>query len=249
MKIKILLLLIISILLISCISTNENEKEISQNEYEVIEYESEHIKDVITQEEVDINDEIETEENLQVKGTILQDEQLLLNGISLTEKIIYSVYRGKENYSYEVLLYAFAKDDSKDNLYRDYFSYDKQRNAFIFPIDKANEVLIQVFGEKEYSFNNLFDYDEETDTYYKCLDFGWDTGNRAKNITASISDDKLELYTNFEFIDIWYGYEEYPEPPTIADCKITYSIVKNNEKFYLRFKDMVFSWREEFIND
>ena len=171
----------------------------------------------------------------------LQEQQLLLNGISLTKDIIrsvYRVYKGEENYTYELLLYILAFNDDESNLYKGYFPFDEDKGAFLFPLDKSNEVLIQVFGEKEYFFENVFDYDEESDIYYKNLDFGWNTGFRAENATADISDDKSKLYTQFELINQWYDVEGDPVATAIAECEITYSINKSNDKIYLQFENM-----------
>ncbi len=140
---------------------------------------------------VNTKDTSQEKENLsQEQEDTLQEQQLLLNGISLTKDIISSVYRGKEKYTYEVLLYALAGNVDENNLYKEYFPFDEDK-GFIFPLDKSKEVVIQVFGEKEYSFENVFDYEEESDTYYKNLDFSWNTGYIAENVTANISDDKL----------------------------------------------------------
>ena len=167
------------------------------------------------------------------------DQQLLLNGISLTKDIIYSVYRGEENYRYEVLLFALAINDDENNLYKGYFPFDENKGGFTFPLNKSNEVMIQVFGEKEYpSFEEVFDYDKESDTYYKNLDFGWNTAYRAENVTAEISDDKLKLYTQFQLINQWYDVGGDPVPTAIAECKITYSIISSNDRTYLQFKNM-----------
>jgi len=167
-----------------------------------------------------------------------QEQQLLLNGISLTKDIIRSVYRGEENYTYEVLLFSLAVNDDENNLYKGYFPFDEDK-GFIFPLDKSKEVLTQVFGEKEYpSFEDVFDYDEESDIYYKDLDFGWNTGCIAENVTANISDDKSKLYTEFELINLWYDVEGDPVPTAIATCEITYSINKSNDKIYLQYENM-----------
>jgi hypothetical protein len=187
-------------------------------------------------------------ENNDIKGSyelvvdelvnISQEQQLLLNGISLTKDIIRSVYRGEEKYTYEVLLYAFAVNDDEYNLYKGYFPFDENK-GFIFPLDKSNEVLTQVFGEKEYpSLEDVFDYDEESDIYYKNLDFGWNTPYRAENVTANISDDKSKLYTEFELINLWYDVEGDPVPTAIAKCQITYSINKSDDKIYLQYENM-----------
>ncbi|MDD3752030.1 MAG: hypothetical protein PHU60_08300 [Tissierellia bacterium] len=170
-----------------------------------------------------------------------QEQQLLLNGISLTKDIIrsvYRVYKGEEKYTYELLLYILAFNDDESNLYKGYFPFDEDRGAFIFPLDKSHEVLTQVFGAKEYSFENVFDYDEESDIYYKNLDFGWATAYRAENVTADISDDKSKLFTQFELINQWYDVEGDPVPTAIAECEITYSINKSNDKIYLQFENM-----------
>lgn len=164
-----------------------------------------------------------------------QKQQLSLNGISLTKNIINSVYRDADNYTYEALLYALAADDDENNLYKGYFPFEEDK-GFIFPLDKSKEVLTQVFGEKEYSFENVFDYDEESDIYYKNLDFGWNTGCIAENVTANISGDKL--YTKFELINLWYDVDGDPVPTAIAECEITYCINKSNDKIYLRFENM-----------
>jgi hypothetical protein len=165
-------------------------------------------------------------------------ENLLLNGVSLTNDIIRSVYRGEENYTYEVLLFSLAVNDDDNNLYKGYFPFDEDK-GFIFPLDKSNEVLSQVFGEREHrSLEDVFDYDEESDVYYKNLDFGWNTGYRAENVTADISDDKSKLYTKFELINQWYDVEGDPVPTAIAECEITYSINKNNDKIYLQFENI-----------
>lgn len=126
---------------------------------------------------------------------ISQEQKLSLNGISLTKDIISSVYRGEEKYTYEALLYALAVNVDENNLYKGYFPFDEDK-GFIFSLDKSNEVLIQVFGEKEYSFEDIFDYDKESNIYYKNLDFGWNTGYIAENVTANISDDKLNYIQN-----------------------------------------------------
>lgn len=173
----------------------------------------------------------------QEQEDIPQEQQLLLNGISLTKDIIRSVYRGEKNYTYEVLLYALAVNDDENNLYKGYFPFDEDK-GFIFPLDKSKEVLIQVFGEKKYSFEDVFDYDEESDIYYKNLDFGWNTPYIAENVTADISDDKLKLYTKFELINLWYDVGGDPVPTAIAECEITYCINKNNDKIYLQFEDI-----------
>jgi len=170
-----------------------------------------------------------------------EKKQLLLNGISLTKDIIrsvYRVYKGEENYTYELLLYMLAFNDDESNLYKGYFPFDEDKGAFIFPLDKSNEVLIEVFGEKEYSFENVFDYDEESDIYYKNLDFGWNTGFKAENVTADISEDKSKLFTQFELINQWYDVEGDPVATAIAECQITYSIKKSNDKMYLQFENM-----------
>ena len=170
-----------------------------------------------------------------------QEQQLLLNGISLTKDIIrsvYRVYKGEEKYTYELLLFILAFNDDESNLYKGYFPFDEDRGAFIFPLDKSHEVLTQVFGEKEYSFENVFDYDEESDIYYKDLDFGWATAYRAENVRADISDDKSKLFTQFELINQWYDVEGDPVPTAIAECEITYSINKSNDKIYLQFENM-----------
>lgn len=166
----------------------------------------------------------------------LQEQRLLLNGISLTEDIIRSVYRG--NYTYEVLLYSLAVNKDENNLYKGYFSFDEDKGCFIFPLDKSIEVLTQVFGEREYSFEDVFDYDEESDIYYKNLDFGWNTGFKAENATADISNDKLKLHTKFELINIWHDVDGDPVPTAIAECKITYGINKSKDKTYLQFENM-----------
>ena len=134
-------------------------------------------------------------------------------------------------------MFALAINSDENNLYKGYFPFD-EKNGYIFPLDKSNEVLIQVFGEKEYSIEDKFDYDEESDTYYKNLDFGWNTAYRAENVTADTSDDKSKLYTRFQLINQWYDVEGDPVPTAIAECKITYSIVKSNEKIYLQFENM-----------
>ncbi len=180
---------------------------------------------------------INTKVNQQEQEDIPQ-EQLLLNGISLTKDIIRSVYRGREKYTYEALLYALAVNADENNLYKGYFPFDKDRGYYIFTLDKSNEVLIQVFGEKEYSFEDLFDYEEKSDVYYKILDFGWNTPYIAENVTAHISDDKLKLYTKFELINLWYDVGGDPVPTAIADCEITYSINKNDDKIYLQFENI-----------
>lgn len=170
-----------------------------------------------------------------------QEQELLLNGISLTKDIIrsvYRVYKGEEKYTYELLLYILAFNDDESNLYTGYFPFDEDRGAFIFPLDKSHEVLTQVFGEKEYSFENVFDYDEESDIYYKDLDFGWATAYRAENVRADISDDKSKLFTQFELINQWYDVEGDPVATAIAECEITYSINKSNDKIYLQFENM-----------
>ncbi len=166
-----------------------------------------------------------------------QEQQLSLNGISLTKDIISSVYRGRGKYTYEVLLYALAGNVDENNLYKGYFPFDEDK-GFIFPLYKANEVLIEVFGEKEYSFEKVFDYDEKSDTYYKNLDFGWNTGYIAENVTAGISDDKLKLYTKFDLVNLWYDVAGDPVPTAIAECEITYSINKSNDKIYLQFENI-----------
>ncbi|WP_312810816.1 hypothetical protein [Sedimentibacter sp.] len=162
-------------------------------------------------------------------------KQLLLNGISLTKDIISSVYRGEENYRYEVLLFALAANDDENNLYKGYFPFYENK-GFIFPLDKSKEALTQVFGEKEYSFEDVFNHNKETDIYYKNLDFGWNTGYIAENTTADIIDDKL--YTKFELINLWYDVEGDPVPTAIAECEIIYSINKSNDKTYLQFESM-----------
>ncbi|NYB75595.1 hypothetical protein HZF24_15715 [Sedimentibacter hydroxybenzoicus DSM 7310] len=162
-------------------------------------------------------------------------QQLLLNGISLTNDIIRSVYRREGNYTYEALLYAFAVNDDENNLYKGYFPFEEGK-GFIFSLDKSKEVLLQVFGEKEYSFKDVFDYNKETDIYYRNLDFGWNTAYIAENTTADIIDDKL--YTKFELINLWYDVEGDPVPTAIAECEITYSINKSNDKTYLQFESM-----------
>ncbi len=140
-------------------------------------------------------------------------ENLLLNGVSLTNDIIRSVYRGEENYTYEVILFSLAVNDDDNNLYKGYFPFDEDK-GFIFPLDKSNEVLSQVFGEREHrSLEDVFDYDEE-------------------------SDDKSKLYTKFELINQWYDVEGDPVPTAIAECEITYSINKNNDKIYLQFENI-----------
>lgn len=166
-----------------------------------------------------------------------QEQELLLNGISLTKDIIRSVYRGEENYTYEILLFSLAVNDDENNLYKGYFPFD-QSKGFIFPLDKSNEVLIQVFGEKEYSFEDVFDYDQETGTYYKNLDFGWNTPYIAENVRANISDEKSKLHTKFELINLWHDIEGDPVPTAIADCEITYSINKSDAGIYLRFENI-----------
>jgi len=166
-----------------------------------------------------------------------QEQQLLLNGISLTKDIISSVYRGEDKYTYEVLLYALAGNVDENNLYKGYFPFNENK-GFIFPLDRSKEVLIQIFGEKEYSFENVFDYDEESNIYYKNLDFGWHTGYTAENVTANISDDKLKLYTKFELINLWYNVGGDPVATAIADCEIIYSINKSNDKRYLQFENI-----------
>lgn len=165
------------------------------------------------------------------------EKRLLSNGISLTKDIIYSVYRGEENYRYEVLLFALAINDDENNLYKGYFPFDEKK-GYIFPLDKSNEVLTQVFGEKEYSFKDNLNYDEESDIYYRNLDFGWNTPYRTENVSAEISDDKSKLYTQFELINQWYDVEGDPVPTAIAECKITYSIITDNDKDYLQFENM-----------
>lgn len=170
-----------------------------------------------------------------------QEQQLLLNGISLTRDIISSVYRGEEKYTYEVLLFSLAGNDDEYNLYKGYFPFDENK-GFIFPLDKSNEVLTQVFGEKEYPpLEDVFDYDEESDIYYKNLDFGWNTPYRAENVTANVSDDKSKLYTEFDLINLWYDVEGDPVPTSIAKCEITYRINKINDKTYLQYENMEIS--------
>lgn len=167
-----------------------------------------------------------------------QEQQLLLNGITLTKDIISSVYRGEEKYTYEVLLFSLAGNDDEYNLYKGYFPFDESK-GFIFPLDKSNEVLTQVFGEKEYPpLEGVFDYDEESDIYYKNLDFGWNTAYIADNVKANISDDKSKLYTEFELINLWYDVEGDPVATAIAKCKITYSINKSTDKTYLQYENM-----------
>lgn len=210
MKIKVLLVLIMSMLLVSCINANETDQEILNKE-----------------------------------NREATDEQLLLSAKTLTEEIIYSIYRGEENYTYECLLYALASDDSKGNLYGEYFPFDEERQSFIFSMDKAKEALIEIFGYKEYSFENLFDYDKEFNTYCKCLDFGWNTGYIAESITSNISDDKLEIYTEFKLINLWYCVDGDPVPTCIADCKMIFNVVRNDNKSYLRFEKIEFDWNED----
>lgn len=255
MKIKMVLVLIMSMLLLSCINTDEankdtiaqsgvdksseieTDKEKLHNEDE-LEHESKNNKNTIAQGEVDKSVEIDI---LQDEKTISQEEKLLLGAEILTEEIIYSVYWGEENYKYEVLLYALASDDTEGNLYEGYFPFDEERQSFIFSMDRCYEVLKEVFGEKEYFFDEyMFDYDEETDIYYKCLDFGWNTGYIADNITASISDNKSELYTSFGLINLWYSVDGDPVPTCIADCKIMFNIVKDENRSYLRFERIDF---------
>ena len=186
--------------------------------------------------------EISYQSSAEEQEDTLQEQELLLNGISMTKDIIrsvYRVYKGEENYTYELLLYILAFNDDESNMYKGYFPFDEDRGAFLFPLDKSNEVLTQVFGEKEYPpLENVFDYDEESDIYYKNLDFGWNTGFRAENAKADISDDKSKLYTQFELINQWYDVEGDPVPTAIAECQITYSIKKSNDKMYLRFENM-----------
>ena len=76
--------------------------------------------------------------------------QLMLNGISLTKDIIHSVYRGYGDYTCEVLLFALAVNNDKDNLYKGYFPFEEHK-GYIFTLDKSKEVLTQVFGERDYS--------------------------------------------------------------------------------------------------
>ena len=187
------------------------------------------------------NDDIKGTYNLtrDVPVNISQEQQLLLNGISLTEDIIRSVYRGEDNYTYEVLLFILAVNDDENNLYKGYFPFDESKGGFIFPLDKSSEVLNQVFGEMEYpSLEDVFDYDQESDTFYKILDFGWNTAYRTENVTAILSDDKTKLYTQFELINQWYDVEGDPVATAIAECKITYSIITSNDKTYLQFENM-----------
>jgi len=186
------------------------------------------------------NDDIQGAYELTGDGLVntSQEQQLLLNGISLTKDIIRSVYRGEGKYTYEILLFSLARNADENNLYKGYFPFDEDK-GFIFPLDKSKEVLTQVFGEKEYpSFEDVFDYDEESDIYYKDLDFGWNTGCIAENVTANISDDKSKLYTEFELINLWYDVEGDPVPTAIATCEITYSINKSNDKIYLQYENM-----------
>lgn len=174
--------------------------------------------------------------NISQEQENLQEQQLSLNGISLTKDIISSVYRGEDKYTYEVLLFALSVNNNENNLYKGYFPFD-ENTGFLFPLDKSNEVLIQVFGEKEYpSFEDVFDCEEESNTYYKNLDFGWNTGYIADKVTANIIDNKL--YTNFELINLWYDVGGDPVPTAIAECEITYCINKSNDKIYLQFKKM-----------
>lgn len=123
-------------------------------------------------------------------------------------------------------------------MYKGYFPFDEDK-GFIFPLDKSNEVLTHVLGEKEHrSLEDVFDYDEESGVYYKDLDFGWNTGYIAENVTAKISDDKSKLYTQFELINQWYDVEGDPVPTAIAECEITFSINKNNDKIFLQFENI-----------
>ncbi len=180
---------------------------------------------------------INTKGTSQEQEDTSQEQQLLLSGISLTKDIISSVYRGEDKYTYEALLYALAGNVDENNLYKGYFPFDEDK-GFIFPLDKSNEVLIQVFGEKEYSFEDVFDYDKESNIYYKNLDFGWNTAYIAENVTANISDDKLKLYTRFELINLWYNVGGDPVPTAIAECEITYCINKSNDKIYFQFENI-----------
>ena len=82
---------------------------------------------------------------------------------------------------------------------------------------------------------NRVDYDEESDIYYKNLDFGWNTGFRAGNATADISDDKSKLYTQFELINQWYDVEGRSR--TNCNCRMPNNILYK-EKTYLRFENM-----------
>ena len=57
-------------------------------------------------------------------------------------------------------------------------------------------------------------------------------------IIADISDDKLKLYTKFDLINLWYDVGGDPVPTAIAECEITYSINKSNDKIYLQFENI-----------
>ena len=72
----------------------------------------------------------------------------------------------------------------------------------------------------------------------KNLDFGWNTGFKAENVTADISEDKSKLFTQFKLINQWYDVEGDPVATAIAECQITYSIKKSNDKMYLQFENM-----------
>ena len=127
-------------------------------------------------------------------------------------------------------------------MYKGYFPFDENK-GFIFPLDKSNEALI--FGEKEYRLEDVFDYDEESDIYYKNLDFGWNTAYIAENLTADISDDKLKLYTKFELINLWYNVGGDPVPTAVADYEITYSINKSDDKIYMQFENIEIESKKE----
>lgn len=244
MKRFVLLILMLTLLLVSC--TNNAQQNTEEVDTQI---ESEGISNEII--EIDrteyLTGEIITDGDYEISSSgigsicFVPDKELLLNGISLTKDIIrsvYRVYKGEENYTYELLLYILAVNGDENNPYKGYFPFDEDKGAFIFPLDKSKEVLMQVFGEKEYSFENVFNYDEESDIYYKNLDFGWVTGFRAENATAGISDDKSKIYTQFELINQWYDVEGDPVPTAIAECEITYSINKSNDKIYLQFENM-----------
>lgn len=57
-------------------------------------------------------------------------QQLLLNGISLTNDIIRSVYRREGNYTYEALLYALAVNNDENNLYKGYFPFEEVKGLY-----------------------------------------------------------------------------------------------------------------------
>jgi len=125
-------------------------------------------------------------------------------------------------------------DPSKYTLYKDFIH--RGELTLEFPVKSVNQMVYEVFGIKEWDLNGI-ELNEQKQQYETNLEFGFGYVFGCEDISSEVFEDTATVVTTFMLL-IPNPISDTPFRVQGGYYTITYQIMRENERIFLRFLNM-----------